>query len=87
MQLVVCLRDKDLFFETFFNGQYDLDDIKNELHEMDEDIRIEIRGGGDIAYFFRFTGYFFARKRILQQFCWQEFSKTLLLRRSLDYLC
>ena len=52
MQLVVCLRDKDLFFETFFNGQYDLDDIKNELHEMDEDIRIEIRGGGDIAYFF-----------------------------------
>ena len=42
-------------------GKFDLDAIKNELHELDEDIRIEMREGGDIAYFFSFysTGYFF----------------------------
>ena len=48
VKLVVCLGDKDLFFETFFKGQYDLDAIRNELDEMDEDIRIEMRRGGDI---------------------------------------
>ena len=68
MQLVVCLGNRDLFFETFLKGKFDPDAIKNELHEMDEDIRIEMREGGDIAYFFSFysIGYFFfARKRIL----------------------
>ena len=29
--------------------------------------------------------FFFASKRILQQFCWQEFSKTLRLLRRLDF--
>ena len=48
VQLVVCLGDKDLFFETFFKGKFDLDAITNELHEMDEHIRIEMRRGGDI---------------------------------------
>ena len=47
VKLVVCLGDKDLFFETFFKGRFDLDAIRNEL-EMDEDIRIEMRKGGDI---------------------------------------
>ena len=46
MQLVVYLGDKDLFFETFFKGKFDLDAIKNEIHELDEDLHIE---GGDIA--------------------------------------
>ena len=69
MQLVVCLGDRDLFFsETFFKGKFDLDAIKNELHEMDEDIRIEMRGGGDIAFFSFYIIFFFARKRILQHF-------------------
>ena len=48
VQLVVCLGDTDLFFETFFKGKFDFDAIKNELHEMDEHIRIEMRRGGDI---------------------------------------
>ena len=48
VQLVVCLGDKDLFFETFFKGKFDLDAIKNELHEMGEHMRIEMREGGDI---------------------------------------
>ena len=48
VQLVVCLGDKDLFYETFFKGRFDLDAIRNELDEMDEDIRIEMREGGDI---------------------------------------
>ena len=48
VQLVVCLGDTDLFFETFFKGKFDLDAIKNELHEMDEHIRIEMRKGGYI---------------------------------------
>ena len=43
VQLVVCLGDKDLFYETFFKGRFDLDAIRNELDEMDEDIRIEMR--------------------------------------------
>ena len=46
VQLVVSLGDKDLFFETFFKGKYDLDAIENEIHELDEDLHIE---GGDIA--------------------------------------
>ena len=45
VRLVVCLGDKDLFYETFFEGEFDLDAIRNELDEMDEDIRIEMRGG------------------------------------------
>ena len=48
VQLVVCLGDTDLFFETFFKGKFDFDAIKNELHEMDEHISIEMRKGGDI---------------------------------------
>ena len=48
VQLVVCLGDKDLFFETFFKGKFDLDAIRNELDEMDEDIRIEMRERVDI---------------------------------------
>lgn len=48
VQLVVCLGDKDLFFETFFKGKFDLDAIRNELDEKDEDIRIEMRERGDI---------------------------------------
>ena len=35
---------------------------------MDEDIRIEMRGGGDIAFFSFYIIFFFARKRILQHF-------------------
>ena len=55
---------------------------------MDKDIRIEIREGGDIAYFFRFSTFFlYARKRMLQQLFWQEFSKTLRLWRRLDFSC
>ena len=51
---------------------------------MDKNIRIEIREGGDIAYFFRFSTFFLhARKRMLQQLFWQEFSKTLRLWRRL----
>ena len=46
VQLVVSLGDKDLFFETFFKGKFDLDAIENEIHELDEDLHIE---GGDIA--------------------------------------
>ena len=42
---VVCLGDKDLFYETFFEGKFDLDAIRNELDGMDEDIRIEMREG------------------------------------------
>ena len=45
VRLVVCLGDKDLFYETFFEGEFDRDAIRNELDEMDEDIRIEMRGG------------------------------------------
>ena len=45
VQLVVCLGDKDLFYETFFKGKFDLDAIRNELDKMDEDIRIEMRRG------------------------------------------
>ena len=52
MKLVVCLGDRALFFETFVKGKFDLDAIKNELHEMDEDIRIKMREGGDIAFSF-----------------------------------
>ena len=48
VQLVVCLGDKDLFYETFFKGKFDLGAIRNELDEMDEDIRSEMREGGDI---------------------------------------
>ena len=46
VQLVVSLGDKDLFFETFFKGKFDLDAIENEIHELDEDLHVE---GGDIA--------------------------------------
>ena len=46
VQLVVSQGDKDLFFETFFKGKFDLDAIENEIHELDEDLHIE---GGDIA--------------------------------------
>ena len=48
VQLVVCLGDKDLFFETFFRGTFYLDAISKELNEMDQHIRIEMRRGGDI---------------------------------------
>lgn len=48
VQLVVCLGDTDLFYETFFKGEYDFDAIKKELDEMDKDIRSEMREGGDI---------------------------------------
>ena len=48
VRLVVCLGDKDLFYETFFKGRFDLDAIRNELDEVGEDIRIGMRGGGDI---------------------------------------
>ena len=48
VKLVVCLGDKDLFYETFFKGKFDLDAIRSELDEMDEDIRSEMREGGDI---------------------------------------
>ncbi|CAH3025467.1 unnamed protein product, partial [Porites evermanni] len=54
VRLVVCLGDKDLFYETFFKGRFDPDAIKNELHEIYEDIRIsEMRGGDDIEDEFR----------------------------------
>ena len=48
VQLVVCLGDTDLFFETFFKGKFDFDGIKKELDEMDKDIRSEMREGGAI---------------------------------------
>ena len=48
VKLVVCLGDKDLFYETFFKGKFDLDAIRNELDEMDNDLRGEMREGGDI---------------------------------------
>ena len=48
VKLVVCLGDKDLFYETFFKGKFDLDAIRNELDEMDKDLRGEMREGGDI---------------------------------------
>ena len=48
VKLVVCLGDKDLFYETFFKGKFDLDAIRNELEEMDKDLRGEMREGGDI---------------------------------------
>ena len=48
VRLVVCLGDKDLFYETFFEGEFDLDAIRNELDEMDKDLRSEMREGGDI---------------------------------------
>ena len=47
VRLVVCLGDKDLFYETFFKGRFDLDAIRNELDEIGEDIRIKMRGGVD----------------------------------------
>ena len=48
VKLVVCLGDKDLFYETFFKGKLDLDAIRNELDEMDKDLRSEMREEGDI---------------------------------------
>ena len=48
VQLVVCLGDKDLFYETFFMGKFDLDAIRHELDEMGVVIRSEMREGGDI---------------------------------------
>ena len=48
MKLVVCLGDKDLFYEMFFKGKFDLDAIRNELDEMDKDLRSEMREEGDI---------------------------------------
>ena len=48
VKLVVCLGDKDLFYEMFFKGKFDLDAIRNELDEMDKDLRSEMREEGDI---------------------------------------
>ena len=48
VKLVVCLGDKELFYEMFFKGKFDLDAIRNELDEMDKDLRSEMREEGDI---------------------------------------
>ena len=57
VKLVVCLGDKDLFYEMFFKGKFDLDAIRNELDEMDKDLRSEMREEGDIedAFNLRFA--------------------------------